>query len=103
MATLKSKHNQAKVGYLSGKDNLVRIEVDLDYILQSPSLLRELKMYLRLRDTQGLLDIDYAVVEQEEFVHKQPVVVRFQIRIHNEILLEEIVQNVLEMVEEAAE
>jgi hypothetical protein len=103
MATMKSKYNQAKVGYLLGKDNLVRIEVDLDYILQSPSLLRELKMYLRQRDTQGLLDIDYMVVEQEEFVYKQPVVVRFQIRIHDYILLEEIVENVLKLVEEAAE
>lgn len=103
MATLASKYNQAKVNYLLGKDNLLRVEIDLDYILQSPSLLREVKMFLRSRDTQGLLDIDYAVLDSENFSYKQPVVARFQIRMSDDGLIDEIVQKVLELVEEAAE
>ena len=99
---MKSKYNSAEINYLAGKNNLFRIEVDLDYILNHPTLLTELRVYLRYQDSNHLLDIDYTHIEQAA---QFKTAVRFQINVldlDNE-KCERIAYDVLKMVEEAAE
>lgn len=102
MPTMKSKYNSAQINYWEGKNELVRIEVDLDYILNHPTLLTELRVYLRYQDSNHILDLDYTHIEDNA---QFKTAVRFQINVRDldTQKIERIAYDVLKMVEEAAE
>lgn len=99
---MKSKYNSAQINYWEGKNELVRIEVDLDYILNHPTLLTELRVYLRYQDSNHILDLDYTHIEDNA---QFKTAVRFQINVRDldTQKIERIAYDVLKMVEEAAE
>lgn len=101
MATMKSKYNSAQINFWEGKNNLVIIEVELDYILNHPTLLTELRVYLRGQDSNHLLDLDYTHIEDPA---QFKTAVRFQINVLDldTKKLERIAYDVLNLVEEAA-